>query len=80
MTAVIGVIDEATREALRPSEAEVAAVFDAPLHLFLRDSRRHRHRDVEWVEGVPYRLHYFEHRQLDRTFNVWVCPFAGCAY
>jgi len=72
VTPVLGIIDKVTRDALRSSEAEVAAIFDAPLDLFLRDSRQHRHRDVAWAEGVPYRLHYFEHRQLGQTFNIWV--------
>ena len=74
VTPVLGIISEAARDALKPSEAEVAVVFDAPLCMFLRESRRHSYQDVQWAEGVPYRLHFFEHRQMGQTFNIWVGP------
>lgn len=57
VTPVVGVVPAGLR--FTPSPAEVAAVFTAPLRMFLL-AERHRHQDVEWKDGVAYRLHYFD--------------------
>ena len=67
VTPVVGVVPAACVPGLRAAEAEVAAIFDAPLAQFL-GSAGHSQRDQPWVHGpapgVRFRLHYFEHGQL----------------
>jgi peroxisomal coenzyme A diphosphatase NUDT7 len=55
VTPVIGVLDAAVRSQLQASEAEVEAIFDCPLEMFLRDSPAHKHKDVWWNETIQYR-------------------------
>lgn len=50
---VVGVIPAGTR--LRPQASEVAAVFTAPLHMFVDGCPGYYSRDVEWEKGIPYR-------------------------
>lgn len=52
---MIGLIDAATRQQLRASEAEVETIFDAPLDMFLKDTRAHQHKDVFWNDTIQYR-------------------------
>jgi hypothetical protein len=52
---VIGVIDAGVRSQLRASEAEVEAIFDCPLEMFLEDLPAHKHRDVWWNQTIEYR-------------------------
>eukprot|EP00884_Botryococcus_braunii_P014051 jgi/Botrbrau1/22647/Bobra.176_1s0069.1 len=68
VTPVIGVVPHSCRSSLRPSEAEVDAVFDVPLDVFLRESASHSYKDVTWRnEGLPYRIHFFEYH----GFTIW---------
>lgn len=55
VTPVIGVIDAGVRSQLQASEAEVEAIFDCPLEMFLADTSAHNYRDVWWNEKIEYR-------------------------
>lgn len=55
VTPVIGVIDAGVRSQLRASDAEVEAIFDCPLEMFLEDSPTHKHKDVWWNDVIQYR-------------------------
>ena len=55
MTPVIGVIDAGVRSQLQASEAEVEAIFDCPLEMFLEDTPAHKQTDVWWNETIEYR-------------------------
>lgn len=46
-------------------------MFTAPLRRFLEAGPGYSHRDVEWQSGLPYRLHYFDHPDCDRSFCIW---------
>ena len=67
VTPVVGVVPAACIPSLRAAEAEVAAIFDAPLALFL-GAAGHTQRDQPWVHGpapgVRFRLHFFDYGQL----------------
>jgi hypothetical protein len=52
---VIGVIDASVLSQLQASEAEVEAIFDCPLGLFLEDSAAHKHKDIWWNNTIQYR-------------------------
>jgi coenzyme A diphosphatase NUDT7 len=68
VTPVVGIVPAQCRAALRPAEAEVDAVFDVPLDVFLRESSAHSVKDVQWRgTGLPYRLHFFEYE----GFTIW---------
>jgi len=54
-----------------PSPIEVEHVFSAPLKMFLEAGNGYSHRDVEWEEGIPYRLHYWEYKYKEESFLVW---------
>ncbi|KAL4522160.1 hypothetical protein Ndes2437B_g07902 [Nannochloris sp. 'desiccata'] len=54
-----------------PSPLEVEHVFSAPLKMFLEAGNGYSHRDVEWEEGIPYRLHYWEYKYKDQSFLIW---------
>ncbi len=75
VTPVVGIVPAACIPALRASPAEVAAIFSAPLRLFL-GARGHTHKDVPWVHGpapgIRFRLHYFEYGELG---PIWRAPF-----
>lgn len=66
---VVGVIPAGTR--LRPQASEVAAVFTAPLHMFVDGCPGYYSRDVEWEKGIPYRLHFFPHVHRGRDYLIW---------
>eukprot|EP00850_Spirogloea_muscicola_P023489 SM000361S13808 [mRNA] locus=s361:1328:2458:- [translate_table: standard] len=59
VTPVVGLLADGHEFLPAPNPSEVAAVFSAPLHMFL-EAERHRHDDLEWL-GMPYRVHFFEH-------------------
>lgn len=57
---------------MRSNAAEVESVFDAPLRLFLRQSKAHSHQDVTWAPGIDYRVHFFQHTQNETGYTIWV--------
>lgn len=67
VTPVIAKILPHSRAAFACNEAEVEAIFDVPLDVFLTNNRKHWHEDVSWNDIVRYRLHYFKHN----TFTIW---------
>ena len=83
VTPVVGVVPAACVPGLRAAEAEVAAIFDAPLARFL-GSAGHMQRDQPWVHGpapgVRFRLHYFEHGQLGPIWcGLWRATRMGAS-
>jgi coenzyme A diphosphatase NUDT7 len=54
-----------------PSPLEVEHVFSAPLKMFLEAGNGYSHRDVQWEEGIPYRLHYWEYTYKEQSFLIW---------
>ncbi|CAI9087327.1 OLC1v1021376C1 [Oldenlandia corymbosa var. corymbosa] len=66
---VIGILKD--RKAFVPmaNSAEVEAIFDAPLEMFLKDENR-RQVELEWM-GEEYVLHFFDHEVEDGTFVIW---------
>lgn len=65
---MIGII--ATPKDLKPSPAEVDAVFDMPLHIFLEnDAAVHGYVDAQYSIGqaVSYRIHSFQYKE----FTIW---------
>eukprot|EP00850_Spirogloea_muscicola_P021667 SM000257S08651 [mRNA] locus=s257:20337:21691:- [translate_table: standard] len=59
VTPVVGLLANGHEFLPAPNPSEVAAVFSAPLHMFL-EADRHHHDDLEWL-GMPYRVHFFQH-------------------
>jgi len=49
---------------------EVAALFSAPLAMFLDPGSGYSCRDVEW-EGLKYRLHYWDYNYRGRSYTIW---------
>lgn len=66
---VIGILTD--RQAFKPSAnaAEVEAIFDAPLEMFLKDENR-RSEEREWM-GVKYLVHYFDYETETNKFLIW---------
>ena len=60
VTPIVARIPHPAKLDLQANDAEVAAIFHAPLELFLHDGPHHRHQDADFM-GMPYRLHFFEH-------------------
>ncbi|MCD7453490.1 hypothetical protein HAX54_021114 [Datura stramonium] len=49
--------------------AEVAAIFDAPLEMFLKDENR-REQELEYM-GDEYVLHFFDHETENEKYIIW---------
>ncbi|KAK4364116.1 hypothetical protein RND71_015474 [Anisodus tanguticus] len=49
--------------------AEVAAIFDAPLEMFLKDENR-REQELEYM-GDQYVLHFFDHEAENEKYIIW---------
>ncbi|KAK7319783.1 hypothetical protein RJT34_04508 [Clitoria ternatea] len=66
---VIGILHD--KQAFKPvlNPAEVEAVFDAPLEMFLKDENR-RQEEREWL-GEKYLLHYFDYKVGHNKYLVW---------
>lgn len=67
---VIGLLRD--RKAFVPAlnPAEVEAIFDAPLEMFLKDEKR-REEEKEW-NGDKYVLHFFDFEfKGDKKFVIW---------
>ncbi|TQD88221.1 hypothetical protein C1H46_026282 [Malus baccata] len=58
-----------------PNAAEVEAIFDAPLEMFLKDEKR-REEEREWM-GDKYLLHYFDFEADDgKEYVIWALTAA----
>ncbi|PKU63267.1 nudix hydrolase 15, mitochondrial-like [Dendrobium catenatum] len=66
---VIGVLSDKKAFAPILNTAEVEAIFDAPLEMFLKDEN-HRSEEREWM-GEKYLLHYFDHEINKKKFLIW---------
>ncbi|XP_062095868.1 nudix hydrolase 15, mitochondrial-like [Humulus lupulus] len=66
---VIGVLSD--KKAFTPAlnAAEVEAIFDAPLEMFLKDENR-KAEEKEW-KGHKYLLHYFDFEAESNKFVIW---------
>ncbi|XP_059301415.1 nudix hydrolase 11-like isoform X1 [Lycium ferocissimum] len=66
---VVGILCD--RNAFNPviNTAEVAAIFDAPLEMFLKDENR-REQKVEYM-GDQYVLHFFDHETEKEKYIIW---------
>nr|XP_010915592.1 nudix hydrolase 15, mitochondrial [Elaeis guineensis] len=66
---VIGILPD--KQAFKPvaNTAEVEAIFDAPLEMFLKDENR-RSEEREWL-GVKYLVHYFDFLTENKKFVIW---------
>ncbi|KAK3039929.1 hypothetical protein RJ639_027764 [Escallonia herrerae] len=66
---VIGILSDKKAFKPTPNVAEVDAVFDAPLEMFLKDENR-RSEEREWM-GDKYLIHYFDHETDDKKYLIW---------
>ncbi|KAK3010420.1 hypothetical protein RJ639_012313 [Escallonia herrerae] len=66
---VIGILSDKKAFKPTPNVAEVDAVFDAPLEMFLKDENR-RSEEREWM-GDKYLVHYFDHEGDDKKYLIW---------
>ncbi|KAK9665424.1 hypothetical protein RND81_14G111900 [Saponaria officinalis] len=66
---VIAILSD--KEAFKPvpNTAEVEAVFDAPLEMFLKDENR-RAEEREWM-GYKYLVHFFDYETESQKFLIW---------
>lgn len=66
---VIGVLQDRKAFIPAPNAAEVEAIFDAPLEMFLKDENR-RAEEREW-KGDKYFLHFFDYEADNKKFVIW---------
>ncbi|XP_059669928.1 nudix hydrolase 11-like [Cornus florida] len=67
---VIGILLDKKAFNPTPNEAEVDAIFDAPLDMFLKDENR-RAEEREWM-GDKYLLHFFDYEaQNGKLYVIW---------
>ncbi|XP_021749314.1 nudix hydrolase 15, mitochondrial-like [Chenopodium quinoa] len=66
---VIGLLFDKTAFHPAPNVAEVEAIFDAPLEMFLKDENR-RQVEREWM-GSKYLLHYFDYEAEGRKYVIF---------
>ncbi|TQD88219.1 hypothetical protein C1H46_026280 [Malus baccata] len=66
---VIGILNE--KEAFKPdpNPAEVEAVFDAPLEMFLKDENR-TSKEREWM-GDKFLIHFFDYETKNKKYMIW---------
>ncbi|KAJ8421967.1 hypothetical protein Cgig2_008424 [Carnegiea gigantea] len=66
---VIGILSD--KKAFKPvlNTAEVEAVFDAPLEMFIKDENR-RSEEREWM-GYKYVIHYFDYEADNKRYLIW---------
>ncbi|XP_027917079.1 nudix hydrolase 15, mitochondrial-like [Vigna unguiculata] len=66
---VIGILND--KKAFKPvlNPAEVEAVFDAPLEMFLKDENR-RQEEREWM-GEKFLLHFFDYGVGHKKYLIW---------
>ncbi|CAH2059501.1 unnamed protein product [Thlaspi arvense] len=66
---VVGILWDKKAFNPTPSPAEVEAVFDAPLEMFLKDENR-RSEDIEWMGG-KHLIHFFDYKTGDKDYVIW---------
>uniref|UniRef100_A0A5B7AC26 Nudix hydrolase domain-containing protein n=1 Tax=Davidia involucrata TaxID=16924 RepID=A0A5B7AC26_DAVIN len=66
---VIGILSDKKAFKPAPSAAEVEAVFDAPLEMFIKDENR-RAEEREWM-GDKYLIHYFDYEMNNKKYVIW---------
>ncbi|KAI4296866.1 hypothetical protein L6164_036786 [Bauhinia variegata] len=66
---VIGILHD--KKAFKPvlNPAEVEAVFDAPLEMFLKDENRSE-EEREWM-GENYLIHFFDYETEQKKYLIW---------
>ncbi|XAR66539.1 NAD(+) diphosphatase [Bertholletia excelsa] len=66
---VIGILFDKGAFHPTPNTAEVEAIFDAPLEMFLKDENR-REEKREWM-GHKYVLHFFDYEAENGKYVIW---------
>ncbi|KAF8110232.1 hypothetical protein N665_0086s0069 [Sinapis alba] len=66
---VVGILWDRKAFSPTPNPAEVEAVFDAPLEMFLKDENR-RSEEIEWM-GNKHLLHFFDYNTGDKDYVIW---------
>ncbi|KAK8503987.1 hypothetical protein V6N13_092787 [Hibiscus sabdariffa] len=66
---VIGILHDRKAFKPTPNPAEVDAVFDAPLEMFIKDENRSV-EEREWM-GEKYLLHFFDYETENKRYLIW---------
>ncbi|XVF25693.1 hypothetical protein REPUB_Repub13aG0235800 [Reevesia pubescens] len=66
---VIGILSDRKAFKPTPNPAEVDAVFDAPLEMFIKDENRSV-EEREWM-GEKYLLHFFDYEIENKKYLIW---------
>ncbi|KAE8714988.1 Nudix hydrolase 22 [Hibiscus syriacus] len=66
---VIGILHDRKAFKPTPNPAEVNAVFDAPLEMFIKDENRSV-EEREWM-GEKYLLHFFDYEFENKRYLIW---------
>ncbi|CAK9152577.1 unnamed protein product [Ilex paraguariensis] len=66
---VIGILSDRKAFKPAPNAAEVEAVFDAPLEMFLKDENRSS-EERDWM-GDKYLIHFFDYETNDKKYVIW---------
>ncbi|KAK3431258.1 hypothetical protein EUGRSUZ_E02668 [Eucalyptus grandis] len=66
---VIGILTDKKAFKPIPNPAEVEAVFDAPLEMFIKDENR-RDEEREWL-GNKYIIHFFDYEVGNKKYLIW---------
>lgn len=66
---VIGILTDKKAFKPIPNPAEVEAVFDAPLEMFIKDENR-RDEEREWL-GNKYIIHFFDYEAGNKKYLIW---------
>ncbi|KAL3596493.1 hypothetical protein D5086_008130 [Populus alba] len=66
---VIGILTNKKAFKPTPNPAEVEAVFDAPLEMFIKDEDR-RVEEREWM-GEKYLIHFFDYETGNKKYLIW---------
>ncbi|GFZ06131.1 nudix hydrolase homolog 15 [Actinidia rufa] len=66
---VIGILSNKNAFMPNLNAAEVEAIFDAPLEMFIKDENR-RAEEREWM-GEKYLIHYFDYEADGKTYVIW---------
>ncbi|KAM5588048.1 nudix hydrolase 15, mitochondrial [Rosa sericea] len=66
---VIGILNDKEAFKPAPNPAEVEAVFDAPLEMFIKDENR-RAEEREWM-GNKFLIHFFDYETNNKKYMIW---------
>ncbi|KAL6991170.1 Nudix hydrolase 15, mitochondrial [Sarracenia purpurea var. burkii] len=66
---VIGILSNKKAFNPAPNAAEVEAVFDAPLEMFIKDENR-RAEERQWM-GEKYLVHFFDYQTDGKKYMIW---------